>query len=97
MNKTKIMSNNVGDIPQLSIDNHKFEMVDNFTYLGSNTSSKFIQECQIYVRIGRASTAVIHLAKRARGNVVVILITKMKAYKVCALNTLLYESKSWTF
>ena len=88
--KTNIMGQDVSSTPQISISDHTLEVVDNFTYLGSNISNNLSMDAELNVRIGKAATSMARLAKRVWGN------TKMKVYQACVLSTLLYGSEAWT-
>lgn len=64
LKKTNIMGQGVSSTPQISIGNHTLEVVDNFTYLGSNISSNLSLDAQLNVHIGKAATAMASCAKR---------------------------------
>ncbi len=58
------MAQNVSTMPEISIGDHTLDVVEKFTYLGPNISNNLYLEVQLNVRIGKAVTALAHLAKR---------------------------------
>ena len=96
VSKTKILCQDVSEVPRISIGNHTLEVVDKFTYLGSNITSNLSLDSELNVRIGKASTAMARLTKRVWDNSMLTLGTKMKVYQACVLSTLLYRSEAWT-
>ena len=94
LKKTNIMGQDVSSTPQISIGDHTLEVVDNFTYLGSNISSNLSLDTELNVRIGKAATAMARLAKRVWDSTMLTTNTKMKVYQACVLSTLLCGSEA---
>ena len=67
-----------------------------FTYLGSNISSKLSLDTELNMGIGKASAAMARLIKRVWENTMLTIKTKTQVYQACVLSTLLYGSESWT-
>ena len=67
-----------------------------FTYLGSNISSKLSLDTELNMRIGKASAAMARVIKRVWENTMLTIKTKTQVYQACVLSTLLYGSESWT-
>ena len=63
-NKTEVMCDDARLISQISLGDHKFEDVDDSTYLRSNMRINFSQKCEPDIRIGESPTAIVRLAKR---------------------------------
>lgn len=94
--KTKIMGQDVSNIPSISIDEHTLEVIEEFTYLGSTIPSNLSLDAEINKRIGKASTAMSRLAKRVWENNALTRKTKILVYRAVVLSTLLYGSETWT-
>ena len=62
--KTKIMCQDVTTSPSISIGDSTLDVVDNFTYLGSNISNSLSLDKELDSRIGKASAAMARLSKR---------------------------------
>lgn len=73
-----------------------YEVVDDFTYLGSTISSNLSLDVELNTRIGKAATAMAHLNKIVWSNAILTTNTKMRVYQACVFGDLLYGSKSWT-
>jgi len=96
LKKTNIMGQDVSHMPHIHINNHSLDVVDVFTYLGSKISNNLSLDADLNQRIGRASTAMSRLSKRAWENDMLTINTKMRVYQACVLSTLLYGSETWT-
>lgn len=94
--KTKIMCQDVTTSPSISIGDSTLDVVDNFTYLGSNISNSLSLDKELDSRIGKASAAMARLSKRVWENSKLTIKTKILVYQACVLSTLLYGSESWT-
>ena len=97
LRKTTIMGQDVSKTPSISIGDFTLEVVEGFTYLGSTISSNLSLEVELYKWIGKASTAMAHLAMRVWDNPILTINTKIQVHQACVLSTLPYGSKSWTF
>jgi hypothetical protein len=80
--------------PTHFIDNEEFEVVDQFTYLGSSVKNNLSLDQEINIRIWKAATAINRLRKRVRDNTKLTIKTKTKTF--CFLSTLLYGSETWS-
>ena len=90
------MGQDLSSIPSISISNYILEVVEDFTYLGSTIASNLSLDAKLNTWIGKAATAMAHLAKRVWENSMLIINTKMKVYQSFMLNTLFYGSEAWT-
>ena len=98
--KTKAMASGMGlnasDLAPLQVGSGQFEMVDNFTYLGSVLSS----DCEILddvtTRIAKASKVFGSLRGPIFRNPVLSIATKRAVYKAVVLSVLLYGGETWT-
>ena len=90
------MGQDLSSIPSISIGDYILEVVEDFTYLGSTISSNLSLDAKLNTWIGKAVTAMAHLAKRVWENSMLTINTKMKVYQACVLSTLLYGSEAWT-
>ena len=94
--KTNILGQNVSTAPSISIGDCALDVVENFTYLGSNISSNLSLDTELNIRIGKASAAMARLTNRVWENTMLTIKTKTQVYQACVLRTLLYGSESWT-
>ena len=62
--KTNIMGQDLSSIPSISIGDYILEVVEDFSYLGSTISGKISLDAKLNTWIGKAATAMAHLAKR---------------------------------
>ena len=95
LKKTQIMTQNVTANPNITIDGHALDLVDDFTYLGSCMTSHPSLDLEINRRLGKASGTMARLSKRVWHNTRLTINTKVKVYNACVLSTLLYGSESW--
>lgn len=58
------MGQDVSSTTQISIVDHTLEVVNNFTYLGSNISSNLSLDAKLKEHTGKAVTAMVCRAKR---------------------------------
>ena len=91
--KTNLLSQDLSAAPSISIGDCTLDVVEHFTYLGSNISSNLSLDTELNMRIGKASAAMARLTKRVWENTIKI---KTRVYQACVLTTLLYGSESWT-
>ncbi len=94
LKKTNTMAQNVSTRPAISIGDHTLDVVENFTYRGSNIANNLSLDVELNVKIGKAATAMTRLAKKVWGNIVLILNIKMRVYQAYVLSTLLYGSET---
>ena len=90
------MGQDLRSIPGISIGDHILEVVENFTYLGSTTSSSLFLDTELNTQTGKVVTAVVHLTKRVWENSMLTISTKIKVNQACMLSMLLYGSEAWT-
>ena len=62
------MSQSAHGVPSIFIDDAELEVVDHFTYLGSEVNSKLSLDQEINTRIGKAATTINRLTKRVWKN-----------------------------
>ena len=94
--KTNILGQDVSAAPRISIGDCTLDVVEDFTYLGSNISSNLSLDTELNMRISKASAAMARLIKRVWENTMLTIKTKTQVYQACVLSTLLYGSESWT-
>ncbi|XP_047995606.1 uncharacterized protein LOC125233589 [Leguminivora glycinivorella] len=83
-------------MPSIMLGNDTLEVVENFCYLGSTTTTKLCNNREIDSRIGRAASNFGKLQARVWNNSKLKLSTKILVYKSCVLSILLYASETWT-
>ena len=96
LKKTNIMGQDVSSAPNIPIGDYALEVVDEFVCLGSSISSNLSFDTKLNTRIGKASTAMAHLATGVWDNSMLTTNTKMKVYQTCVLSTLLHSSETCT-
>ena len=94
--KNNILGQDISAAPYISIGDCTLDVLEDFTYLGSNISSNLSLDTELNMRIGKASAAMARLIKRVRENTMLTIKTKTQVYQACVLSTLLYGSESWT-
>ena len=94
--KTNILGQDVSSAPSISIGDCTLDVVEDFTYLGSNISSNLSLDTELNMRIGKASAAMARLTKRVWENTMLTIKSKTQVYQACVLSTLLYSCESWT-
>jgi hypothetical protein len=82
--------------PSISVNGHKLNIVDRFTYLGSTLSQAVHIDDEVNLRIARASAAFGRLRTIAWDRRGIKLSTKLKLYAAVVLPSLLYASETWT-
>ena len=60
----KIRGQDISSIPSISIGDYALEVVEDFTYFASTISSNLSLDAELNTQIGKAATAVAHLAKK---------------------------------
>ena len=96
LKKTKILAQGTDTAPDITIDNSHLEVVETFTYLGSNIASSLSLDTEISSRIGKAAAVMSKMNKRVWSNSQLTVNTKLRVYQACVLSILLYGSESWT-
>ena len=94
--KTKVLGQDVSSAPCISVGDCTLDVVEDFIYLGSIISSSLNLDTELNSRIGKASSAMARLSKRAWDNSMLTIKTKITVYQTCVLTTLLYGSECWT-
>ena len=82
--------------PSIKIAEYELEVVNEFVYLGSTIANSLSLDSELNKRIGKATTTMARLTKRAWTNGRLTEHTKVQIYKACVLSTLLYGSETWT-
>ena len=95
LQKTKIMTQGTDVSSSLFIKDYVLETVNSFIYLGSVTSTTFL-DTEIGERIGHVATNMSKLSQRVWENQKLTTPTKMAVYRAYIISTLLYGSESWT-
>ena len=91
-----ILGQDISATPCISIGDCTLDVVEDFTYLGSNISSNLGLDTKLNVRIGKASAAMARLIKRVWENTMLTIKTKTQVYQACVLSTLLYGCLLYT-
>lgn len=94
--KTQVMGQATASPPSITVQGTPLEVVRQFQYLGSTASDTLSLDMELNKRIGKASTTLSKLTKRAWENRHLTTSTKMTVYRACILSVLLYGSESWT-
>lgn len=81
--------------PKITINNCVLTNVTKFTYLGSTVDTSNSLDCELDIRIGKASTTFGRLSERVWKNNSLSLHLKIKVYEACILSILLYGSETW--
>ena len=95
LKKTNIMRQGTECLPAISIEGNTLDVVEDYTYLGSNISSSLSLEKEIQTRIGKAVSLMARLNQRVWDNAQLTDRTKISVYQACVLSTLLYGSETW--
>ena len=96
LKKTNVIARDASQVPSIKINDYTLEVVEDFTYLGSNISNNLSLDTVINRCIGKAACTMAKLTKRVWENKMLTENTKMRIYQACVLGTLLYGSESWT-
>ena len=96
LKKTSVIARDASQVPSVKINDYTLEVVEYFTYLGSNISNNLSLDTEINRRIGKAACTTANLTKRVWENKMLTENIKMRIYQACALSTLLYGSESGT-
>ena len=82
--------------PSISVDGHRLNVVDKFTYLGSPLSRNAVIDDEVNARLAKASVAFGRLHKNVWNRRGITIETKIKVYRAIVLPTLLYGCETWT-
>ncbi|CAF3152656.1 unnamed protein product [Rotaria sp. Silwood2] len=82
--------------PNIIIRNQKINIVDSFTYLGSNVTRDQRLDKEIEIRLAKASTAFNMLRFAIWHRKSVKMGAKLRIFRVCVLPVLLYGSETWS-
>ena len=82
--------------PSISVDGHRLNVVDKFTYLGSTLSRNVVIDDEVNARLAKASVAFGRLHKNVWNRRGITIETKIKVYRAIVLPTLLYGCETWT-
>ena len=96
LKKTNVMAQDADSPPSVTIDGYNLEVVENFTYLGSNISSSLSIDYEVNGRIAKAAAVMARLNQRVWNNPNLTEKTKLRVYQTCVLSSLLYSSETWT-
>ena len=96
LKKTNVIARDASQVPSVKINDYILEVVEDFTYLGSNISNNLSLDTEINRRIGKAACTMAKLTKRVWENKMLTENTKMRIYQTCVLSILPYGSESWT-
>mgnify|MGYP000539047085 CR=1 FL=1 len=88
--KTDVMAQDSDCPPAINVDGHILEVVENFTYLGSNI------KVEMKNRIVKAVAVMARLTKRMCNNSSLTETTRLRVDQACVLGTLFYGSETWT-
>ena len=88
MKKTNVIARDASQVPSVKINDYTLEVVEYFTYLGSNISNNHSLDTEINRRIGKAACTMAKLTKRVWENKMLTENTKMRIYQACVLSTL---------
>ena len=94
LKKTNVIARDASQVPSVKINDYTLEVVEYFTYLGSNISNNLSLDIEINRRIGKAACTMAMLTKKVREHKMLTENTKMRVYQACVLSTLLYGSES---
>ncbi|KAI0232616.1 hypothetical protein LSAT2_017074 [Lamellibrachia satsuma] len=93
---TNVIARDASQVPSVKINDYTLEVVEDFTYLGSNISDNLSLDTEINRCIGNAACTMAKLTKRVWENKILTENTKMRIHHACVFSTLLYGSESWT-
>ena len=96
MKKTNVIARDASQVPSVKINDYTLEVVEDFTYLGSNISNNLSLDTEINWRNGKAAVTMAKLTKRVWENKMLTENTQMRVYQAYVLNTFLCGSESWT-
>ena len=78
----------------IKIDDHEIEVVNKFTYHGSNISENLSWDAEINRHIGKAALMLAHLVTCVWENDKLTAQTKIVVYNTCVISKLLYYSET---
>jgi len=84
------------DVFPVEVGSGLIELVDNFTYLGSNLSSDGEATCEVKCQIAKASKAFGTLRIPLFSNCHLSIHTKRIVYNAVVISILLYGAETWT-
>ena len=96
LRKTQAIGQDVVSPPAISINDHELDVIHDFVYLGSAISDTLSLDAELNRRIGKATTTMTRLTKKAWNNSKLTAHTKIQIYRAYVVSTLLYCSESWT-
>ena len=70
-------------LPAITIDDYELDVVEQFTYLGSDYIDNLSLDTEIDKRIGKAATTLARLTSRVWTNPKLTVKTKMAVYNAC--------------
>lgn len=83
--------------PSIIVNGNNLEVVDSFTYLGSNVATDCSLDTEITSRIAKATQAFGALHSKLWNKRGIRCQTKLQVYQSVVLSTLLYASETWTY
>ena len=81
LKKTNVIARDASQVPSVKINDYTVEVVQDFTYLGSNISNNLSLDTEINRRIGKAAVTMAKLSKRVWENKMLTENTKMRVYQ----------------
>ena len=96
LKKTNVQGQDTMELPAITIDNYEFDVVEQFTYLGSTITDKLSLDTEIDKRIGKVATTYARLTSRVWINPKLKVKTEVVVYNACVVSTLMYGSETWT-
>ena len=96
LKKTNVIARDASQVPSVKTNDYTLEVLEDFTFLGSNFSSNLSLDTEINRRIEKAEVTMARLTKRVWENHMLTENTKMRVCQACVLSTILYGSESWT-
>ena len=96
LKKTNVLGQDTKELPAITIGDYELDVVEQFTYLGSNITDNLSLDTEIDKRIGKATTTLARLTSRVWANPKLTVKIKVVVYNACVVSTLVYGSETWT-
>ena len=81
--------------PQITVNSHPLNSLEQFTYLGNIISNDASNTKDVDHRLTKASSSFGHLQHRVWQNHSLHLMTKVRVYVAVVISTLLYAAETW--
>ena len=96
LQKTNVLGQDTVELPAITIDDYELNVVEQFTYLGSNITDNLSLDTEVDKMIWKAATTLARLTSRVWTNPKRTVKTRMVVYNACVVSTLMYGRETRT-